>query len=152
MILLLPFSGFCKFIRVYNLQGKLIASGNYTLVNDTALKLYEQGRPVYLKPERIGKIAVGHLGSHDVAVGALVGAVSIGLISLTVAHDGAEYASDGTTGGGFLAGAMAGAAAGAVIGGIAAISKDYVAYDINGSMDHLKEFQNAMRKKKTSTD
>ena len=142
VLLMIPFAGMCKFIRVYDKSGNLIAKGIYKNVNDTAIEVLQKGSAVFVNAEKIGVVTLGHHVGHNILIGAAVGGFLMTIAGIISAAP--DDPSGHTAGEGAAMGLLLGSVAGAAIGA-ATTETSWNRFHIYGSMEELKKFQLTMK-------
>jgi hypothetical protein len=138
------------FVRVYDLQSKLISKGNILSISDKSLQLKGPKGQMGIAAGSIGLIKTGRLAGRNILIGSATGAV-VGAIygaSTGVPRDELGW-FDYTVGEGAVIGVILGGAVGAGIGGITTIfKKKSRIFIING--DELKwiEFKESITRLK----
>jgi hypothetical protein len=126
-----------EFVRVYNLQGKKINKGNVISYNDSLLVIKCNKKLSKIDIANIGFIKTKHSPAQNVAIGAVVGGGTLGVLGAASADPDA-WIFGYTAAEGFAGGLILGGAAGAAVGGITALFKNSNTYLINGDLEKLK--------------
>lgn len=128
------------FVRVFDLNGKLINKGIVAGVTDTSLKLFSNQDTIELPISGFNVIRTKKSAATNVFVGALIGSLTTaGLVGLKNSEQQSFSGFEPVEGTG--TGAVIGLGVGAAIGGFSALLKNPKTFTINGSPDKWKEFQ-----------
>jgi hypothetical protein len=136
------------FVRVFNLEGHLIAKGDLITATDTSVIIQQNKEQVEIPVSGIGFIKTARPFGHAVVIGAGVG-LFIGLIAGAAAGsssgtgDFAEFDESVS----IAAGSSLGLAGGAVIGTIISASQKRKKIEVNGDLNawqQKKQLLNAM--------
>ena len=130
------------FVRVYDLSGNKIHKGKVVAVTETSLQLKTADNEVTIPASSIGMIKTKRSPGHNVAWGAALGGVTVGILGAASANENDWFNTAG--GEGFAAGFLLGTLPGAIVGGITALLNKSVTYDIRGDLNNWKVFQTAM--------
>lgn len=133
------------FVRVYSLEGKKIAKGHITFINDSLLRLKNGDKLIELNIEDIGHVKTKKSGGHNVLAATAAGATLGIVLGVSTAEPDALVlgytASEGAVAFGGL-----GAIGGAAIGGIASAFKNSETYIIDGDIKKWRIFKEMIEK------
>ncbi|TDH18180.1 hypothetical protein EXU57_24330 [Segetibacter sp. 3557_3] len=148
------------FLRIYNSSGNRVLSGFYGGATDSSVYVYksktESSVNVYRNKEKveilisdIGKIRTRRSVSRNTAIGALVGAASLGILG-TLAGEKPQagslsFSSKSLMGLGIFFGSLTGAAVGSALPG----RRLRVVFNLNGSSAKWRELRSAAEKAQT---
>jgi len=131
------------FVRVYNMVGKKINKGHIIFINDSLLAIRQSKKLVKIHLRDIGFIKTKRSAGNNILVGSGIGALTLGTLGATTADPDA-WIFGYTAGEGFAAGIVGGGIGGAVIGGITVLFKKSNTYTIDGDLNKLKSFADAI--------
>ena len=146
------------FVRVYNLQGKIISKGNLLPGTDSTVELGRGDSAFLIVPvNTVGIIETKHTAGHSIFWGALIGSTS-GAFLGGVGSGGADNNGGSSYGGGtndgfglsyntgdaIGGGALIGGVLGGVTGTIIGVTKKRQKYTINGDTDKWKKLRNKL--------
>lgn len=120
------------FVRVYDLEGKKFNKGRLQRITEDALILRKNGREVEIPASQIGFFKTKHSAGNNIAIGAIVGAVSLAAAASTTdswALTNEEMA---------IAGGVWGVAIGSAVGWITSLFKSSKTYIIDGDAAKLR--------------
>ncbi len=127
------------FLRVYNLEGKKIAKGNFTFANDSILILKKVDDSYSVRREDIGHIRTKHSAGNNVLTGAVAGSSVFAVLGAASADPDAWIFSY-TKAEGAAMGGIVGGFGGAAIGGVTALFKKQKTFIINGELERWNTF------------
>jgi len=132
------------FVRVYDLQNKLMRKGRMLSVSDTSLELKRKKKIMLIAFDSVGLIKTHRSAGHNALIGA---AVVAPLFAMTgAASTNSDWDNETmlySTGQGAAIGAVLGAITGAVLGGIAnnILKTKPQVFEINGDKLKWQEFK-----------
>lgn len=124
------------FVRVFGLNGKLIAKGDLVATTDTSVIVQRHKQQVEIAVTKIGRLKTGRPVGQPIAIGAGVGAfvgLFLGLIASGDSGSGGFAEFDDSFGA--AAGLAVGLAGGAVIGSIITATKKRQRIEVNGDLN-----------------
>ncbi|WP_153797260.1 hypothetical protein [Foetidibacter luteolus] len=125
------------YIRVFNIAGERIAKGKLIATTDSSLLIEKDKVQHEIAVSSIGVIKIKRSLGHAVAVGAVIGGVSGGIIGLASAGQdkGSSFEIlDYSPAEGFAGGLIAGGATGAAIGALCGLLQKRQTIVINGNL------------------
>ncbi|OYX24879.1 MAG: hypothetical protein B7Z06_08290 [Flavobacteriales bacterium 32-35-8] len=127
------------FIRVYNLEGRIINKGNIIFLNDSLIGL-KNNRNIEINVRDIGFIKTKRSAGNNILIGAVAGGITSAVLG-AVSSDPNDWVFSYTPAEGALLGGVLGALGGGAIGGITALSKKVKTYIINGDLEKWQVFK-----------
>jgi len=133
------------FVRVYALDGKKIAKGRITFINDSLLGLKHDDKLIDLNVKDISYIKTKKSAGHDVLIAAASGA-TLGVVLGVSTADPDAFILNYTAGEGAVVFGSLGAIGGAAIGGITSAFKNSETYSIDGDLKKWLLFKDMIEK------
>lgn len=136
-----------KFLRIFDLSGKKIASGYLNSTSDSSIILVHDPTALEFSVSKIGYIKTKRSGGHTILIASAAGGVSVGLLALAVnSGDEGDSWFQFSSGEAFFGGLIYGAAMGAITGGIVSAANKRIVYQINGEAKKWLEAKVALEK------
>ncbi|WP_100614223.1 hypothetical protein [Confluentibacter citreus] len=132
------------FIRVYNLDGKMISKGRIAFLNDSFIGL-KKNKNIEISIHDIGFIKTKQSPGNNIIIGAATGA-ALGAVLIASSSSPNDWIFPYTPAEGGLIGGFSGALVGGALGGITILFKHSSTYIINGDLEKWQVFKSMIEK------
>ncbi|WP_339895614.1 hypothetical protein [uncultured Algibacter sp.] len=129
---------------MYSIEGKKIAKGHITFINDSVFGLKNEDKLIELGIEDIGYVKTKKSAGHNVLTATATGAIIGVVLGVSTADPDAFLGYTAGEGAATIGGL--GAIGGAVIGGITSAFKNSVTYNIDGDIKKWQIFKEMIEK------